>query len=239
MKDSLKKLEKLMVPISIIIAGALVAGAVLYTDKTETTKNGNDTVDQQQGGSVDSKAYLNVEKVTNSDRIYGNKKAKTKVVIYTDLECPYCAMFHPAIKSVVDKSNGEIAMVMRYFPLSFHPQANEAIDTAECVFSKSGETSYWKFVEGAFDAFGSRTSDAKIDLSAVVVASGANKEAVASCVGKGAYTEKIQNDSQNAMDSGLQGTPFGVIIVNGEPKGTIDGALPEDSLSQLINQYTQ
>lgn len=234
MKDSLK-LEKLLVPISIIIAGALVGGAVLYSNKDsnkETDVTGQEQ--QQQGQQADQKAYLNVAKVTSQDHIYGNKNAKVKVIAYTDLECPYCSKFHPIIKNVVDESNGGIALVVRYFPLPFHSQAQEAAESAECVFSKGGDTAYWKFIDSTFAAF-EQSGGANVNLAAIATQSGAD---ISSC-DKKSYDQKIKDQADNGQASGLQGTPFAVVVVNGEAKGTIDGAYPKETVKQIITDLSK
>lgn len=236
MKDSLK-LEKLLVPISIIVAGALVGAAVLYANKGNNVAGNQQQgqpQDQQQGQQPESKAYLNVAKITSQDHIYGNKKAKIKVVAYTDLECPYCSKFHPIIKNIVDESNGEIALVLRYFPLPFHPQAQEAAESAECVYAKGGDSAYWKFVDNTFAAY-DKSEGAKIDLAAVASKSGAN---ISSC-DKASYDQKIKEQAANGQESGLQGTPFAVVVVNGEAKGTIDGAYPKERVQQIISDLSK
>lgn len=235
MKDSLK-LEKLLVPISIVIAGALVGGAVLYANKGNNVANNQQQgqQQQQQGQQADQKAYLNVAKVTAQDHIYGNKNAKVKIIAYIDLECPYCSKFHPIVKNVVDESKGDIALVVRYFPLPFHAQAQEAAESAECVFSKGGDTAYWKFIDSTFAAF-EKSGGANVNLAAIATQSGAD---ISSC-DKKSYDQKIKDQADNGQASGLQGTPFAVVVVNGQAKGTIDGAYPKETIKQIITDLSK
>lgn len=54
--------------------------------------------------------------------LLGKPSAKTKVVVFTDPECPYCKKLHDELKEVV-RIDPNIAFLIKLFPLKMHPNA--------------------------------------------------------------------------------------------------------------------
>jgi thiol:disulfide interchange protein DsbC len=54
--------------------------------------------------------------------LLGKPSAKTKVVVFTDPECPYCKKLHDELKEVV-RIDPDIAFLIKLFPLKMHPNA--------------------------------------------------------------------------------------------------------------------
>jgi thiol:disulfide interchange protein DsbC len=63
--------------------------------------------------------------------ILGKPTAKTKVIVFTDPECPYCKKLHVELEKVV-KRDPEIAFLIKLFPLKMHPNAYEASRSIVC-----------------------------------------------------------------------------------------------------------
>src|SRR3989344_6179681 len=95
-----KQQNNLSIPVAIIIAGVLIAGALyLGTSKGTSTTAGNNQQPQQiaqQTGDIDQMAA-----VSASDHIRGNPDAPVKIVEYSDTECPFCKRFHDTMKQVM------------------------------------------------------------------------------------------------------------------------------------------
>ncbi|HMK59588.1 MAG TPA: DsbC family protein [Dissulfurispiraceae bacterium] len=67
---------------------------------------------------------INVSKIPLTGAlILGDSKAKKRVVIFTDPECPFCARLHEEIKKVVAQRK-DIAFFIKLYPLKMHPDAN-------------------------------------------------------------------------------------------------------------------
>lgn len=58
--------------------------------------------------------------------IIGKKNAPVSIVEFVDFQCPYCARFHPPIKEVLEAMPNDVNLIIKNFPLSFHPQARPA-----------------------------------------------------------------------------------------------------------------
>ncbi len=54
--------------------------------------------------------------------LLGKSSAKTKVIVFTDPECPYCKKLHTELKEVV-RREPDIAFLIKLFPLKMHPNA--------------------------------------------------------------------------------------------------------------------
>jgi len=54
--------------------------------------------------------------------LLGKVSAKTKVIVFTDPECPYCKRLHTELQEVV-RRDPNIAFLIKLFPLKMHPNA--------------------------------------------------------------------------------------------------------------------
>ncbi len=57
--------------------------------------------------------------------VVGDKDAKVQLVEFFDPACETCAQFHPYVKQILKKYDGEVKLVLRYAP--FHKNSNHAI----------------------------------------------------------------------------------------------------------------
>lgn len=64
--------------------------------------------------------------------ILGDKKAKNKVIVFTDPYCPFCKKLHDELKSVVEKRK-DIAFYIKLYPIKqLHPAAYDKTRTIIC-----------------------------------------------------------------------------------------------------------
>jgi protein-disulfide isomerase len=221
------------IPLAIIVAGGLVAGAIFMVKGNNVPVNTN----------VDSK-IKEVKAVTSDDHIMGNPNAKVLVVEYSDTECPFCKNFHNTMKQVMQEhgSNGDVAWVYRHFPLdSLHKKArNEALAT-ECAASiGGGDEAFWKYIGRVFEITGSNDKLDQKELYNIAAEQGLNKEKFAACMTEAKLAENVQSDYQSGLDAGVQGTPYSIILVKGSQTVIpVDGAQPYSVVSNVINTLLQ
>ncbi|MFA6898331.1 MAG: thioredoxin domain-containing protein, partial [Candidatus Paceibacterota bacterium] len=111
--------NSLTLPAAIVIAGALIAGAVFYASYTPST-----TPSVPTGRAVSNESEINLKAVSADEHILGNPNAQLKIVEFSDTECPFCKTFHTTMQQIVSKygKTGEIAWIYRHFPLdNIHP----------------------------------------------------------------------------------------------------------------------
>ncbi len=77
----------------------------------------------------------------------GPASAPVQIVLFDDLECPYCARMHKQLfPALTDRYGSEVHIVYRDFPLSQHPWAVRAAVDVNCVAAQSG-SAYWNLVD--------------------------------------------------------------------------------------------
>jgi len=91
--------------------------------------------------------------VTSSDHIRGNPNTPVKIVEFSDLQCPYCQVFHGVMQQVMTDygSKGQVAWVYRHLPLtSIHRYALTWAEEAECVAQAGGVEKFWEYIDARF-----------------------------------------------------------------------------------------
>jgi protein-disulfide isomerase len=229
-------MQNLQIPISIIIGGAIVASAIVFSGGGSNQavvnegQNGGDSF-----GNSNSATAKNVMPVdANRDHIIGDINAKVTVIEYSDFECPFCSRFHPTLESIIDDFGGEVAWVYRHFPLtSIHSSATGAAVASECVAELLGEDAFWKFTNEAFK--NQKTLGNDFYLSAAI-SLGATESDFTSCINSGRYDQKIAEDTNNAIESGGRGTPFSIVLNDKGEVFPFSGALPYENVRSVVEQ---
>lgn len=62
----------------------------------------------------------------------GPKDAPVQIVTFADLECPFCARFHRAVRNEMTSAPGKVGLVFVHFPLRGHRFAIRAARAVEC-----------------------------------------------------------------------------------------------------------
>ena len=219
-----------VLPITIVVAGALIAGAVFLVGKSSVPTPGGTT------GNVSARPYDPA-----TDHILGNPNATVKVVEYMDLECPHCKAFETTLNQIISfyGLNGNVAWVSRPFPLaSIHSKAPEEAEAAECAASLGGNTAYWQFVEKLFAITPSNNGLDLAQLPVIAGQLGLNVAAFNTCVSSGQFTQKVTDSYNEAIALGAQGTPYTLVMV-GNQAVTLSGDQPYDSMRAAIDAVLQ
>jgi len=219
-----------MIPIAIVVAGALVAGALFFAGRsTETPGAGNPT-----GNPTVEK----VVPVSASDHILGNPDAKVILVEYTDLECPFCKAFHATMQQIMQEygPGGNVAWVMRNFPLQqLHPNAPRLAEAAECIAELGGNDAYWNFLDAIIVQAPINTLFDMSKLTPTATGVGVSGTAFESCLASGKYRNKIEKEYADAIASGGQGTPHNVVVTKDGQNIPIPGAQPYEAVKSVLD----
>ena len=62
--------------------------------------------------------------------VLGKADARITIVEFADFQCPFCARFHPFINEVYKAFPNDVKIVVKNFPLGFHPNARPAAKAA-------------------------------------------------------------------------------------------------------------
>jgi protein-disulfide isomerase len=144
---------------------------------------------------------------TITDRRAGPTDAPVQVLVFNDLECPFCARFHAIVRATEVRYRGRVATVFLHSPISFHKFALPAARAAECAA-----------LQGKFGAmvdvlFQKQDSLATKGWSAFArEAALQNLEKFSTCLQSSSFP-RIEQDRQLASRFNVRGTP--TVIVNG------------------------
>lgn len=237
MEESSKP-NNLSIPVAIVIAGVLIAGAVyMGTSRAGTVSNQQPQVaEQQQSGDLEQ-----MMPVTSEDHIRGNPNAPIKIVEYSDFECPFCKGFHSTMQQVVQEYGDQVAWVYRHFPLdSIHSKARPEAVATECANKLGGNDAFWKFTDRFFELTPSNNqTDIDTVLPQIAREIGLNESQFAACLTSGKYDEHVQENLDNAMATGGNGTPWSIVVAENGTKFPLSGAQPYASIKQLIDLALQ
>ncbi len=224
------------VPGAIIVAGLLIAGALLYGGASESdTKNININEDNRDIKQVNS--LENINPVTKDDHILGNINAPVKIVEYSDLECPFCKKFHQTTKKIMDEygKSGRVALVFRHFPLEqLHSKAKKEAEATECAAELGGNASFWAYIDRLFEITPSNNRLEFSELPKIASYIGLDEKEFNDCLGSGRYREEVEKDLANAIATGGRGTPWSIVISADGRKYPVNGALPYSQLKTII-----
>ncbi len=230
-----------VIPISIVIAGAFIAGAVFFSGGGSSSNNvaSNTGTQPTQVAPQPTGSTKSIAEVTSADHIKGDLNAPVKIVEYSDYECPFCKRFHPTMQQAIDEygDSGQVAWIYRHFPLdSLHPKnARVVAAAAECVAEQNGNDAFWEFTDGYFAV---TPSNDRTDLTTVLPQLykdiGANQASIEACIASGKYDKHIQDNIDNAIATGGRGTPWSVVIAPNGDTFPLSGAQPYQSVKQLI-----
>lgn len=78
-------------------------------------------------------AERNNEGVEVTEHVTGNPDADVVLVEYSDLQCPACASFEPALQELLDEYGDELRFEYKHFPLPIHNFAVQAAVAAEAA----------------------------------------------------------------------------------------------------------
>lgn len=216
-----QKRNNLTIPVAIVVAGALIAGALFLMNNNKVSVPAETTNKEQIG--------IKIEPVTADDHILGNPKAPIMIVEFSDTECPFCKNFHATMHQVIDTygKTGKVAWVYRHFPIDqLHPKARKESEAAECAAEIGGNDGFWKYIDILYKKTPSNNDlDASL-LPVIAEESGLNKTNFETCLNSGKYADKIEKNVQDAVKAGGRGTPYTVIITKYEKIPINEGAIP-------------
>lgn len=226
--------QKQMIPLSIMVAGVLIAGAIYFGGRPTT----NIAAGAPNTGSTAAAAAIGViAPVAGTEHVLGDPStAKLTIVEYSDLECPFCKVFHNTLHQIVSEHPGEIAWVFRNFPIAqLHSKAPKEAEAAECAASLGGNDTYWKFIDEVFSTTNSNNSLDPAQLPKIAADVGLDVAAFNNCLSSGQFTQKVQSDVAAAGKAGAQGTPYSIVIDKSGNKTLINGAQPLAQVEVTIN----
>jgi len=227
-------IQKLYIPISILIAGGLMAGALYFADRSASSAAVQASIAQSKSGNSVLQAG-EMRPVSSSDHILGNPNAAVVIVEYSDTECPYCKSFYSTLQQVMQTygTTGQVAWVYRHFPL--HNRAPKEAQATECAAQLGGNDAFWKYLTTIYNETSSNDTFDPAQLPVVAQQIGLNVGDFSSCLTSGKYADLVQSDYDDAVKAGGQGTPFTILVTKDGGHVPINGEEDYATIKQTID----
>jgi protein-disulfide isomerase len=234
------QLNNLSIPIAIVIAGALIAGAVyLGTSKSSTTAGVNNNQPQQVAQQPSGQA-VDISKVkTAGDPFVGDPNAKVTIAYWFDYQCPFCKRFdEDAIVQIMNDyvKTGKVKIVFKDF--QFLGADSQTAGLAERAVWDVAPDKFYAWHKAMYDKQDSENSGwgNKADILALTKSVGIDSAKVEQLMTSKAteYQKAMDADKAEGGAFGINGTP-GTII----GKNLISGAQPYAAVKQLIDLALQ
>lgn len=216
--------NNLIIPASIVIAGAIVAVAVFYSVGGPKP---------QTGSPAPTAAIGALSEVTANDFILGDSKAPVTVIEYGDYQCPFCGKFFREVEPTVREqyvAKGKVRWVYRDFAF-LGQESNLASEAARCA---ADQGKFWEMHDYLFAHQSGENKGAfsKDNLKKFAQAlGGLDQTKFNACLDSGKYTSAVQAETIGGQKAGVSGTPSNFI------NGVLSvGALPASQFVQLIEE---
>jgi len=143
------------------------------------------------------------------DHIKGPYNAPLTLVEYGDYQCPYCGAAYPEVKKVQKKLGSKLRFVFRNFPItSAHEFAEHAAEIAEAA---GAQGKFWEMHDFLFEHQNLLGDDSSIFAYGKEL--GLDVERLAEEVMNNTYSNRIKEDFNGGIRSGVNGTP--TFYING------------------------
>ncbi len=146
---------------------------------------------------------------TERDHIEGQPNAPLTLVEYGDYQCPYCGAAYPEVKKVQKELGSKLRFVFRNFPItSSHEFAEHAAEIAEAA---GAQGKFWEMHDFLYEHQDLLGDDNSIFVYAEEL--GLDVQRLAEEVMNSTYLNRIKEDFNGGIRSGVNGTP--TFYING------------------------
>lgn len=157
--------------------------------------------------------------------LHEGDSAAVRIIEFSDFQCPYCAVMHSALDSVIARMPGKITVRYRHFPLvEIHPSALAAAIGAACA-EQQGR--FKPFHDALF------TAQAQIGIRPWTefarIAGIPDTTAFRTCMSDSASRQLVETDVSAATALQLTGTP--ALLIEGQ---LISGAVGATVLESIV-----
>ncbi|MDR3582709.1 MAG: thioredoxin domain-containing protein [Candidatus Pacebacteria bacterium] len=227
-----------VLPISILVAAVMIAGALVFATIYKGGGTGAGAAALQNGGAGTAQApaasTTAIFALGSRDAILGNADAPVTVIEYGDYQCPYCAQYFSTIEPIIVKNyvnTGKVKMVFRDFPF-LGPESTASAGAAQCA---EDQNKLWAYHDALYnaklasDAKGGTENDGSLNRAlfmSIATKVGLNTSTFADCIDNNKDAGIVAQEKVDASAGGVNSTPAtvvnGVLVVdaNGDSVGS-------------------
>jgi protein-disulfide isomerase len=235
-------LERLAPLLIILVVGLSFSVGFLWQRITSLEKgikigNNPTATTMPDDGRLTSDQANKLAPVSDSDHVTGSRDAQVFLILYADMECPYCKTFHPIAKQAVESFGNQVAFVYRHFPLdTLHTKARTEAQGAECAASLAGNDAFWAYLDKVYAVTPSNNMLDMTLLPQIAGQVGVDKTKFNACLGSEATISAVEDDYQSGVAAGVTGTPANFVINKKGEVWSLPGAIPLTSLKEAIQK---
>jgi protein-disulfide isomerase len=245
-----------VLPISILIAAVMIAGALVFATIYKGDNSGAVVGAGNNGGAAaggaaaggtgavapSSASTTAILALNSRDAILGNANAPVTIIEYGDYQCPYCAQFFSTIQpSIIQNyvNTGEARVVFRDLPF-LGPESVAAANAAQCA---EDQNKLWAYHDALYnakladDAKGGGEDDGTLSRTlfmSIATKLGMDTSAFASCIDASKDASIVTQEKADAeVIVGGDSTP--ATVVNGVLVADANGASVGDNATAVLN----
>lgn len=203
-----------------VVALILVGVGVLAFNRRDAIPSVETT-----GATVEKAALVRED----SHRLTSAPDGKVTLVEFLDFECGACKLVYPNVKEIVADYEGQITFVVRYFPISSHPNAELAARTAEAAANQDRFAEMYELLFENQDDWNRQEepqTEVFLDFARTL---GLDIDRFQRDLDDPATAARVAKDRADGEAVGVQGTP--TFFLNGEPLSD----LHKDDLVTMID----
>lgn len=223
-----KPKRDVMLPVSILMAAALISGSVIYSVNHKGAAGGQAAVG---GGDVVVDGSVAIE---SDDIVLGDSKAPVTIIEYGDYQCPFCGKFFKETEPLIRENyikTGKVKMVWRDFAF-LGPESLAAAQAAHCA---ADENKYWEYHDALMTEETHDGEERNGNLNEVKFKELAKNlhmdlDSFSACIASSKYKDLVKKLYDAAVAAGVNSTP--TLFVDGHK---VQGALPYSSFKTIID----
>lgn len=225
--------NKLFMPLSILLSSALISGALVYThirNNSFAAAKVPAPVTAPSPAPAPTDAPVKVD--IGDSPILGNPKAPVTIIEFGDFQCPFCKKYFDQNQSQVVKdyvSSGKANFVWKDYAF-LGDESTWAAIAARCA---NDQGKFWEYHDYLYSHQGgeNRGDFSKDKLKGFAQALGLNRTQFNSCLDSNKYADAVLNETKYGTSVGVTGTP--ATFVNGT---LISGSVPYSTLKAAIEK---
>ena len=171
---------------------------------------------------------IQAELVAGDVPAFGPEDAAVTIVLFSDFQCPYCAMAAETIEQIRANYGERVRVVFRHFPLPFH---TDALPAAQAAHAAHAQGMFWAFHDQLFANQNALGAEA---LSGYAKQLGLKMKAFEKARAAKATKDAVAADMALAQKVQVRGTP--TMYLNGV---LVRNPLDYDAVTQLIEAGLQ
>lgn len=234
--ESTSTKNPLNVPMAIVIAGLLIAGAIFLRGsgsegavlKKEALQPSVQTPPPELGA-------ITLKPLSASDYIRGNPSADIVFVEFSDTECPFCKRFHTVMQQTINEYGklGRVAWVYRQYPIvGLHSKAPKESEALLCAGELGGNAKFWEYTDKVFATTNSNDSLDPALLPKIAGDIGLDVTSFTECLSSGRQKARVDSEYNDGVSAGVNGTPHSVLVLK-----TPISEKNRKALMALVEQY--